>query len=327
MKENEIKYSKIVGTGSYLPKKLMTNKDFTEFLDTSEEWIETRTGIKSRYVATDDENTVTMGTNAAKIALDDAGVGKNEIDGIILCTITPNRVMPSSASEVARALEIDNDNVFVFDLSAACSGFIYALSTADSMIKSGAAKRILIVTSETSSRVLDWSDRASCILFGDGAGAVVLESSKEPGLVYHRIGSRPEFGDLLTLNNGVAYDKNDKNFNSIYMDGRNVYKYAVKQFTHLTEEAVKESNWTIDDIDLYIPHQANLRIIDYVSNKLNLPKEKIFVNLETRANTIASTITIAIDEAIKQNRLKKGNKVVSVAVGGGITFASFSLIL
>ena len=314
----------ILGTGSYLPEKILTNKDLEKIVDTNDEWITTRTGIKERRIAADDEATSDLSYNAALRAIEDSGIDKNEIDLIIIATSTPDYQMPSTAALVQNKLGIKAAG---FDLEAACTGFVYGLITGYSFINAGIYKKVLVVGADVFSRILDWEDRGTCILFGDGAGAVVLGEVEDGGYLGGDLqadgsgGSElivPSSGSRMPLTQEVLDNKDQ----FVKMNGREIFKFAVKIFPETVAKSLEKANLKIDDIDLIIPHQANIRIIESISKRLNQPLDKFFVNLDKYGNTSAATIPIALDEASKQGRISKGDKVIMVGFGGGLTYGS-----
>ena len=314
----------ILGTGSYLPEKILTNKDLEKIVDTNDEWITTRTGIKERRIAADDEATSDLSYNAALRAIEDSGIDKNEIDLIIIATSTPDYQMPSTAALVQNKLGIKAAG---FDLEAACTGFVYGLITGYSFINAGIYKKVLVVGADVFSRILDWEDRGTCILFGDGAGAVVLGEVEGGGYLGGDLqadgsgGSElivPSSGSRMPLTQEVLDNKDQ----FVKMNGREIFKFAVKIFPETVAKSLEKANLKMDDIDLIIPHQANIRIIESISKRLNQPLDKFFVNLDKYGNTSAATIPIALDEASKQGRISKGDKVIMVGFGGGLTYGS-----
>lgn len=319
-------YSRFTGTGSYFPPKVMTNHDFEKFLDTTDEWITTRTGIKQRHIA-ENETCSDMGAEAAKKALEMAGVKAEEIDGIICATFTPDTTMPSSACRIQHKLGITT-NCFAFDMAAACTGFIYACSVADSMIRSGAAKKMLVVGAEKLSATLNWQDRGTCILFGDGAGAVVLEADDKPGIRSIHTYADGSHSGLLKLDAiGSEYLSNFNNIEKhedyrISMQGNEVFKIAVRAMADAASIAVEKSGLDYSDIDYLIPHQANLRIIDATAKRLKLPSEKVVVNLDKYGNTSSATIPTAFDGAVREGKIKPGMNIACAAFGGGLTWGS-----
>jgi len=318
-------YSRILGTGSYFPEKVLTNKDLEKMVDTTDEWITTRTGIRERRIS-ENEPTSIMAKKAAEKAIDMAGIDKNDIDGIIVATFTPDTTMPSSACVVQDHLEIRNSS-FAFDISAACTGFIYALSIADSLIKNGLANKILVIGAERISPTVDWTDRNTCVLFGDAAGAVVLGKSEDPGFRSFHIHADGSANRLLTLDAlGSNYLANRKAINIeenlIKMKGNEVFKIAVRAMAEATAKAVESSGLKYEDVDFFIPHQANLRIIDAAAKRINLSYDKVIVTLDKYGNTSSATIPTALDIAVRDGRIKRGSNVVSAAFGGGLTWGS-----
>lgn len=320
-------YSRISGTGSYFPPKVMTNHDFEKFIETSDEWIVTRTGIKERHIAEDDSCS-DMAAKAAKNAMDMAGLTPDQIDGIIVATLTPDTIMPSNACRVQSKLGVKN-NCFAFDIAAACSGFLYGCRTADALIRTGGAKNIIVVGAEHLTSCVDWRDRSTCILFGDGAGAAVLSASAEPGIRCVFNYADGEYGDLLKLDAlGSQYFKNHKNEPAedfmIQMKGNDVFKIAVRAMSDVAQEAATAAGFAPEDIDWMIPHQANLRIIDAAAKRIGVDREKVIINLQKYGNTSAATIPTALDEAVRDGRIKRGHNVVSAAFGGGLTWGGMA---
>ncbi|WP_041724295.1 beta-ketoacyl-ACP synthase 3 [Calditerrivibrio nitroreducens] len=318
-------YTKILGTGSYFPEKILTNKDLEKMVDTTDEWITTRTGIKERRISIDEPTSV-LGMKAAEKAIEMAQIDKNEISGIIVATFTPDTVMPSTACVIQNLLGIQN-NSFAFDLAAACTGFIYALSVADSMIKSGLVDNILVIGAERISPNVDWTDRNTCVLFGDGAGAVVLGKSEEPGFRSFHIHADGSANRLLTLDVlGSNFMANRKNMNIeenlLKMKGNEVFKIAVRAMAEATAKAVESSGLKYEEVDFFIPHQANLRIIDAAAKRINLTYDKVIVTLDKFGNTSSATIPTALDIAVRDGRIKRGANIVSAAFGGGLTWGS-----
>ncbi len=316
----------LTATGSQLPEKRLTNDDLSKMVETNDEWIVQRTGIRERRIAACDESTATLATGAAKKALAAAQLEAKDLDLIICATITPEMVFPSTACFVAAALGLNSTPAF--DMSAACSGFIYALATASNFIRSGQYRNVMVIGAETLSRVTDYKDRASCILFGDGAGAIILQRSEDEkrGLLYsslHADGNGAEAmkcmpGSRHPISEGLIAE--GKQFMQI--KGREVYKFAVQRFEELIHEAMRVCELTPDDVKLIIPHQVNQRIIDSAMEKLGLPAEKAFVNIDRYGNTSAASIPIALDEAWRAGKIKKGDVLIFVAFGAGLTWAN-----
>jgi 3-oxoacyl-[acyl-carrier-protein] synthase-3 len=313
--------AKIIGTGSYLPPKIVTNNDLAKTVETSDEWIRERTGIEERRVT--DENTATsdLAVEAAKKALSAARLSPEEIDLIIVCTCTPDMLFPSTACILQDKLGIKN--AAAFDLSAACSGFNFGLAVASGLIENGAYKNILLVGADTLTKYLDWTDRGTCILFGDGAGAVVLTATdKEEGVLRSYLKAEGLFGKYLVMPGGGSRDPEAKNGRQIRMAGKEVFKFAVRVLEASVEKILEIAKLTPADIDLLIPHQANIRIIDHVAKKMGLSKEKVYVNLQKYGNTSAASIPIALDEALKEGRIKSGDLIVLSGFGAGLTYGA-----
>ena len=313
--------SVIKGSGSALPKRVVSNAELAKTVDTSDEWIRERTGITQRYIAGEGETTSTLATAAARAALADAGIEAKAVDLIVLATATPDRTFPATATLVQDALGCDG--AAAFDVAAVCSGFLYALATADSMIKTGMAKCALVIGAETFSRILDWEDRATCVLFGDGSGAVVLmaEDVAEdgPGVLASRLHAAGEHGDLLYVDGGPS---TTGTVGKVRMMGREVFRHAVVNLAEVLEEVLAATGYTSADIDWVVPHQANRRILDATAKKLGLPIDKIVVTVDRHANTSAASVPLAFDEARRDGRLKSGDLVMLEAMGGGFTWAA-----
>jgi len=321
---------RVTGTGSAVPEKVLTNFDIKKLVDTSDEWIVTRSGIKERRIASEGEFTSTFATRAALNALQMAGVTPEELDMIIVATVTPDFQFPSTACLVQS--NIKAQNAAAFDVSAACSGFIYALSTADKFIRSGAVRKALVIGAEVLSRIVDWSDRNSCILFGDGAGAVVVEAdSGDKGIRDSMLKSDGSYWDLLYLpapgsRNPASQKVLDERLMYLRMQGNDVFKLAVRAMEEAANQVLTAGGYSCDDIDLLVPHQANKRIIDAIGKRLGLPDEKVYVNLDRFGNTSAASIPIALDEANRTGRLHSGNLLLLDSFGGGLTWAAMSMI-
>ncbi|TGU71328.1 ketoacyl-ACP synthase III [Geomonas terrae] len=318
--------ARITGTGSAVPEKVLTNFDLEKMMDTSDEWIVTRTGIRERRIAAEGEYTSTFAIAAAEKALAAAGVKAEEIDLIVVGTLTPDFPFPATACIVQQALKATN--AFCFDLSAACSGFIYALSTADKFIRSGQVKKALVIGAEVLSRIVDWSDRNTCLLFGDGAGAVVLEAQEgDHGVLSTHMHSDGNYWEILYQkgpgNRKPATHQNvDDKLVYLTMQGNEVFKLAVRAMGEVAQEALEANGFTPDDVTLFIPHQANQRIVDSVGKRLGITGERVFVNLDRYGNTSAASIPIALDEAVRAGRLKEGDLLLLDAFGGGLTWGS-----
>ena len=305
------KYSKIISTGSYLPEKILTNKDLEKMVDTSHEWIIERTGIESRHIANENESSVDMAYSASVNAIKNANIDSNVIEMIIVATTTPERKFPSTAVLLQNKLK--NNKAFAFDLNAACTGFIYALDVADTYIKNGIANYVLVVGTEKITSLLDWSDRNTCVLFGDGAGVAILGSSNTPGIISNTIGSDGSYKDLLTVNTDSEV---------IEMSGNDVFKIAVNTMGKLAAETLEKNSMTIDSLNWLIPHQANSRIINAVARKINLPQEKIIMTVNKHGNTSAASIPLALDYANSNNLIKENDIIMFEAFGAGFTWGS-----
>lgn len=320
--------AKIIGTGSYAPKKILTNHDLEKMVDTSDEWIKTRTGISERRIADKNEACSDLAIKASKKALKQAKIKPKDLDLILVATATPDMLFPSTACMVQ--LGIGAKNAFACDISAACSGFIYGLSIAEQYIKSGRYQTVLLVGSEIFSRIVNWEDRSTCVLFGDGAGAVVIQAEKvrkNEGILSTHLHSDGHYYDLLLVPGGgsrlpISKKMINEKKQFIKMKGNETFKVAVRFMVSATKEAINHNGFTMEDIKLVIPHQANKRIIDAVAKKLNLPREKVFMNLMKYGNTSAASIPIALDEAVLEKRIKKGDIVLLTAFGAGFTWGS-----
>lgn len=316
-------YSRIAGTGSYLPSKVLTNDDLSKIVDTSDEWIASRTGIRERHIAAEGETTVDLGLQASLRALEAAGVEASEIDLIVFGTTTPDLVFPSSACLLQQRLGIAGCGAF--DVNAACSGFLYALAVADKFIKSGDAKTVLVVGAETLTRMVDWTERTTCVLFGDGAGAVVLKADGETGVLsthLHADGSKKE---LLWNPVGVSVGFDVEATNAgvrIQMSGSDVFKYAVKALDSVVEETLAANGLDRHDIDWLIPHQANLRIIEATAKRLDMPMERVIVTVDRHGNTSSGSVPLALDEAVRSGKVQRGQLLLLEAFGGGFTWGS-----
>ncbi len=312
-------YSRIVGTGSYLPKKVLTNRDLELAVDTTDEWIYTRTGIRQRHIAADGEKTSDLALEASRSALRAAGIAAGDLDLIVMATTTPDMVFPSTACLLQAKLGVRNCPAF--DVQAVCSGFVYGLSTADSFMRTGQYRNALVVGAETYSRILDWSDRSTCVLFGDGAGAVVLRRDSTPGILSSHLHADGSYANLLTVPGTVAGGKVSGR-PLLQMDGGGVFKFAVKAMDDLVEEALAANGMQKSDIDWLVPHQANIRIIQASAKKLGLSMEKVVVTVDRHANTSAASIPLALDEAVRDGRIRTGQHVLLEAVGGGFTWGA-----
>lgn len=317
------KYSHIISTGSYLPEKVLTNKDLEKVVDTSDEWIYKRSGIRQRYIAAENELTSDMAIKAAKNALDKAGLKPSDIDGIVVATTTPDRTFPSTAVIVQAGLGASTG--LAFDVQAVCAGFVYALSTVNGLIHTGQAKRMLVIGAEKLSSILNWEDRSTCVLFGDGAAAVILEArdmqGEEPseGIISTHLYADGSFKDALYTDGGVALNGLSGH---IVMDGSAVFRQAVNLMSEAVTKALEHNNLKSSDIDWLIPHQANIRIIESTAKKLDVPMERVIVTVHNHGNTSAASIPLAMDEAISSGKLKPGQLALLEALGGGLTWGS-----
>lgn len=311
-------YSKILGTGSYLPEKILTNFDLEKMVDTTNEWILDRTGIRERHMAAPNENAVTMAENAGRIALETAGIQPADIGMIIVSSTTPHMVFPSTACLLQQRLGIGGCPAF--DLNAtACAGFMYALSIADQFIRTGVIKNALVIGSEVMSRVIDWDDRSTCVLFGDGAGAIVLGASKEPGILSTHLHADGTHKDVLFLPLGSA---KSPNVETVKMMGNQLFKLAVNTLGDLFDETLVANSLQKSDIDWLVPHQANMRIIDAMAKKLNLPMDRVAVTLDRQGNTSSASIPLALDEAVRDGRIQRGQILMMEGFGGGLAWGS-----
>ena len=311
----------ITGSGSALPKNCVTNADLEERVDTSDDWIVERTGIRQRYIAGEGETTSTLATEAARKALDDAGVDASEIGLIVLATATPDHTFPATATQVQSALGCRGG--VAFDVQAVCSGFLYALGTAESLLRTGMAKKALVIGAETFSRILDWEDRTTCVLFGDGAGAVVIESREVeadgPGIIATKLHADGAHKDLLYVDGG-PYTTGE--VGKLRMKGREVFRHAVVNLAEVLNEVLDDASIVADDIDWVVPHQANARILDATARKLCLSPDKVVVTVDQHANTSAASVPLAFDVARKDGRIKEGDLVMFEAMGGGFTWGA-----
>lgn len=314
--------SEIIGTGHYLPSKIVTNEDLAKIVETSDEWITERTGIKSRRIVAEGELTSDLCINASNMALKNAGIKAEEIDLVIVATITADNITPAVATKVAAKLGV-KIGVPAFDISAACSGFVYALAIADNMIRLKQVKRALVIGAESLSKLTDWTDRNTCILFGDGAGAVIVQATEGKGTVEDTgVLSTKLFADgneyeQLKTTGGVSLSEST---GKLWMNGKEVFKYAIPAMASSIEAIVEDAGIKIDDIDWFIPHQANIRIIDGVGKKLNLDSKKVIVTVDHQANTSAATIPLALSESVEAGKIKKGDLIALTAMGAGFTW-------
>lgn len=311
-------YTKILGTGSYLPVQVRTNADLEKMVETSDEWIVTRTGIRERRIAAKDETVATMGCRAAEKALEMAGVDKSELGLIVVATTSSSHAFPSSACQIQQMLGVDD--CAAFDLAAACAGFTYALSVADQYIKNGAVRYALVIGSDLLSRTLDPADRGTIILFGDGAGAVLLGASEQPGILSTHLHADGRYGNLLTLPYQDRFNQQQPAY--VTMAGNEVFKVAVTELAHIVDETLRASQLDRSELDWLVPHQANLRIISATAKKLGMSMDKVVVTLDRHGNTSAASVPSALDEAVRDGRIKPGQLVLLEAFGGGFTWGS-----
>lgn len=313
--------SYILSTGSYLPERAVRNADLEKIVDTTDEWIFQRSGIKQRHIADKDQPTSDLAIKAARNALDAAGLSASDIDGIIVATTTPDSTFPAVAVTVQAALGVPVG--IAFDVQAVCTGFVYALSVADNFVRAGQLKRVLVIGAEKMSSILDWNDRTTCVLFGDGAGAVILEAREEnpqsSGIYSTHLYANGNLKDLLYTNGGVSTSGVSGH---IVMQGREVFKHAVGLMSDAVEAALKKNNMSPQDVDWLVPHQANIRIIEATAKKLDMPMEKVIVTVENHGNTSAASIPLAFDYAVRSGKIKRGQVILMEAMGGGITWGS-----
>ncbi|WP_038036531.1 beta-ketoacyl-ACP synthase III [Thermopetrobacter sp. TC1] len=316
--------SAIIGTGAYLPEKVLTNDDLAEIVDTSDEWIRTRTGIRQRHIAADGELTSDLAVHAARNALADAGLGPADIDMILVATTTPDRTFPATAATVQEKLGITHGGP-AFDVQAVCSGFLYGLATADAFIRSGQVRTVLLIGAETFSRILDWQDRGTCVLFGDGAGAVIMRAEEgrgdlsDRGVLATRLHADGRYADLLYVDGGPSAGES---CGKVRMKGREVFRHAVVKLAEVTREVLDDAGARPEDIALMVPHQANIRILEATAKKLGLPPEKVHVTVDRHGNTSAASVPLALDDARRSGRLHPGDLVLLEAMGGGFTWGA-----
>ncbi|WP_436641029.1 beta-ketoacyl-ACP synthase III [Microbaculum sp. FT89] len=315
--------SVVRGTGSYLPARVMTNDELSRMVDTSDEWIVQRSGIRERHIAADGEVTSDLATHAARAALEDAGIAPGEIDMIVLATATPDNTFPATAVTVQANLGIEHGSAF--DVHAVCSGFVYAVATADAMLRAGNARKALVIGAETFSRILDWEDRTTCVLFGDGAGAIVLEAVEEAanpdgrGVLSVRLRSDGRHKDKLYVDGGPS---STGTVGHLRMQGREVFRHAVGMVSDVIDGALSDAGMAAQDIDWFVPHQANKRIIDATARKFGWPEDKVVITVDKHGNTSAASIPLALDIARRDGRVKKGQLVMLEAMGGGLTWGA-----
>ena len=319
--------SKIISIGSYVPSNTVTNKDLEKTVDTTDEWIVSRTGIKQRPIADSSQATSDLAYEAATIAIERAKIDKNDIDLIIVGTCTPDVATPNVGTLIQKRLGLSNFPAF--SIEAACSGFIYALNIADKFIKTGESKCALVVGAETLSRITNWDDRNTCVLFADGAGAAILKPTDDKGIIFSELGANGEYADLLHVPYGTSRkpEKSSKDDYFLRMSGNEVFKVAVKTLEEIAIDALKKSNIQSKDVDWFIPHQANVRIIQAVAKRLELPEEKVILSMDIHGNTSAASIPLAFDRAIQDRRIKKGDTILMQSFGAGFTWGSVLLEL
>jgi 3-oxoacyl-[acyl-carrier-protein] synthase-3 len=317
-----VTYARITGTGGYLPEKVLSNHDLEKMVDTSDQWIRERTGIVKRHVAVDGEFTVDLAEQAARRALEAAGRDPQDIDLIVVATTTPDRIFPSTACLLQARLEIHG--CAAFDVQAVCTGFVYALAVADKFIRTGAARTALVVGAETLSRILDWTDRSTCILFGDGAGAVILEADEEPGILSTHLHADGKYENLLRVPVGVSngIDQLTPETATIEMRGNEVFRMAVNTLGRIVDETLAANHMQKSDVHWLVPHQANIRIIEATARKLNLSMDHVVVTVDEHGNTSAASIPLALDVAVRDGRIRRGETVLMEAFGGGFTWGS-----
>jgi 3-oxoacyl-[acyl-carrier-protein] synthase-3 len=315
-------YSRIIGTGGYLPEKVLGNHDLEKMVDTSDAWITERTGIKERHIAADGENTCDLAEQAALRAIEMADIDRNDIDLIIVATTTPDQVFPSTACLLQERLGIHGAPAF--DVQAVCTGFVYALSVADKFLKSGTHKTALVVGAETMSRIIDWTDRGTCILFGDGAGAVLLQAGEEPGVLSTHIHADGRYKDLLQVQSGVSNGYKQVQDGTAFMEmrGNEVFKMAVNTLGRIVDETLEANAMEKSDIDWLVPHQANIRIIQATAKKLRMPMDNVVVTVDRHGNTSGASVPLALDVAVRDGRIKRGETILLEAFGGGFTWGS-----
>jgi 3-oxoacyl-[acyl-carrier-protein] synthase-3 len=312
-----LKYSRIIGTGSYLPERVLTNLDLEKMVETTDAWIRERTGIEERHIAAEGQTTCDLAEQAARRAMEMAGVTGADIDLVIVATTTPDRIFPSTACLLQQRLEIRGGGA-AFDVQAVCTGFVYALGIADKFIRAGSAKRALVIGAETLSRIVNWTDRNTCVLFGDGAGAVVIEASESIGILSTHLHADGQYTDLLTVPGGVSQE------GSLYieMKGNEVFKVAVNTLGRIVDETLEFNGLEKSAVDWLVPHQANTRIIAATAKKLNMPMERVVLTVQKHGNTSAASVPLALDVAVRDGRIKRGDMLLLEAFGGGFTWGS-----
>lgn len=315
-------YSRIIGTGGYLPERALSNADLEKMVDTTDEWIVTRTGISKRHIAAEHETTCDLAEKAARMAIAAADIDANEIDLIIIGTTTPDVIFPSTACLLQHRLDIHGSPAF--DVQAVCTGFIYALDVADKFIRTGAARIALVAGAETLSRIIDWTDRSTCVLFGDGAGAVVLQQSDEPGVMSTHLHADGEYHDLLRVPAGISHNYNKFRNGTAYieMQGNEVFRVAVNTLGRIVDETLEANHLRKEDIDWLVPHQANTRIISATARKLDMSMDRVIVTVDQHGNTSAASVPLALNEAVRDGRIKRGEILLLEAFGGGFTWGA-----
>jgi 3-oxoacyl-[acyl-carrier-protein] synthase III len=314
-------YSRIIGTGKYLPEKILSNFDLEKMVETSDDWIRTRTGIEERRIAADDEATSDLAHRAALAAIEDAKLEPKDIDFVVVGTTTPDMIFPNVGCILQDKLGIRGGPAF--SIEAACSGFLYSLAVADQFVRSGQARRALVIGAETMSRIIDWKDRETCVLFGDGAGAVILEAAEQPGIIYSTLGADGRYRKLLYASNGPATRHRQKaDGAALRMKGNEVFKIAVKTLENLVDDVLEKNDLEQGQIDWLIPHQANVRIIAAMARRLGLPMERVVLTVQTHGNTSAASVPMALDTAIRDGRIKRGDLLLLEAFGGGFTWGA-----
>ncbi|HEX9876289.1 MAG TPA: beta-ketoacyl-ACP synthase III [Gammaproteobacteria bacterium] len=313
-------YSRIIGTGRYLPERVLSNTDLEKMVDTSDEWIRSRTGIVERHIAADDETTSDLATNAAKRAIEAAAIDAQSIDMIVVGTTTPDLIFPNVGCLLQERLGISGCPAF--SLETACSGFIYALAIADQFVRSGQVRRPLVVGAETMSRIIDWTDRETCVLFGDGAGAVILEASEAPGIIYSSLGADGRYRKLLDTDSGISKAPAEGHTPILRMKGNDVFKVAVRTLEAMVDEVLKRNDLKKGEIDWFVPHQANLRIISATAKRLGISMDKVVLTVAEHGNTSAASVPMALDTAIRDGRIQRGDLLLLEAFGGGFTWGA-----
>ena len=318
-------YARIVGTGGYLPERIMTNADMEKIVDTSDQWIRERTGIEQRHIAADNETTVDLAEKASRLAIEAAGIRPEEIDLIVLATSTPDKIFPSSACILQARLDIHGCPAF--DIQAVCTGFVYALAVAEKFIKTGTSKRALVVGAEIFSRILNWKDRSTCVLFGDGAGAVIVEASEESGILSTHIHADGKYENLLWVPHGIGdgFDEFKKGKGYVEMRGNEVFKMAVNTLGRIVDETLDANRMMKSDIDWLVPHQANIRIIAATAKKLKMSMDQVVVTVNKHGNTSAASVPLALDVAVRDGRIRQNELLLLEAFGGGFTWGSVLL--